>query len=153
MGLFSRKKEKTAREWFVLAYNEKDPKKTVEYYTKCLEIDPKDGVAWNNKGFALDDSGRYEEAIRCYDKALEIDPEDATAKSSKEIAEEKLREQEQKGKEALNAINDAHSALQKAKKLGINTNSEEEKLNNAKLSSMKKISQMQPNLQMNVKIV
>ena len=36
----------------------------------------KDAVAWNNKGLALADLGRYEEAIICYDKALEIDPED-----------------------------------------------------------------------------
>ena len=35
--------------------------------------------------------------------------------------------------EALIAINEAHSTLQKANKFGINTKSEEERLNNAKL--------------------
>ncbi|MEG3057262.1 MAG: tetratricopeptide repeat protein [Methanoculleus sp.] len=33
--------------------------------------------AWNNKGTALANLGRYDEAIRCYDRALEIDPKDA----------------------------------------------------------------------------
>ena len=31
--------------------------------------------AWNNKGVALDNLGRYQEAIEYYDKALEIDPD------------------------------------------------------------------------------
>jgi len=77
MGLSGFKKRiegKTAEEWFELGLKEKDPKKQIEYYSKCL--DPKDAVAWHNKGLALYDLGRYEEAIRCYDKVLEIDPED-----------------------------------------------------------------------------
>jgi tetratricopeptide (TPR) repeat protein len=28
----------------------------------------------NNKGLALDNLGKYEQAIECYDKALEIEP-------------------------------------------------------------------------------
>jgi len=91
MGLFSKKIEgKTAEEWFDLGLKEKDPKKQIEYYSKCLELDPKDAIAWNNKGFALYKLGRYEEAIRCYDTALGINPEDAIAWDNKIIAEEKL---------------------------------------------------------------
>jgi len=41
---------------------------------KCLELDPKYPIAWNNKGIALSKLERYE-AIRCYDKAIEIDRE------------------------------------------------------------------------------
>ena len=63
---------KTAEEWFDLGYKEKDPKKEIEYYSKCLKLDPKNADAWNNKGVALEKLGRYEEAIRCFDKALEI---------------------------------------------------------------------------------
>ena len=54
------------------------------------ELDPKDAVAWHNKGFALHKLGRYEEALRCYDKVLGINPEDAIAWDNKIIAEEKL---------------------------------------------------------------
>jgi len=54
------------------------------------ELDPKDAVAWHNRGLALDELGRYEEAIRCYDTALGINPEDAIAWDNKIIAEEKL---------------------------------------------------------------
>ena len=52
-GLFGKKKGKTAEDWFELGLEEKDPKKKIEYYSKCLELDPKDAVAWNNKGFAF----------------------------------------------------------------------------------------------------
>jgi len=94
MGFFFRKRKiegKTAEEWFDLGYKEKDPKKKIEYYSKCLKLDPKNAVAWFAKGFALDDSGRNEEAIRCYDKALEIDPENEEVKNDKKLAEEKLK--------------------------------------------------------------
>ena len=91
MGLFSKKKEgKTAEEWFELGLKEKDPKKQIEYYSKCLELDPKYAVAWNNKGNALAELGRYEEALRCYDKALEIDPKHVLAWYNKGVALHKL---------------------------------------------------------------
>ena len=86
---------KTAEEWFDLAYNEKDPKKKVEYYTKCLEIDPNYAYAWNNKGLALYKLGRYEEAIECYDRALQIDPDNAVAWTGKGVALGMLRRYEE----------------------------------------------------------
>jgi tetratricopeptide (TPR) repeat protein/serine/threonine protein kinase len=88
MGLLGNKKieGKTAKEWFDLGYNAKDPEEKIGYYTKCLEINPKDASAWHNKGIALRRLERYEEAIRCYDKALEIDPKDASAWYNKGIA-------------------------------------------------------------------
>ena len=46
MGLFGFKKRiegKTSEEWFELGLEEKDPKKQIEYYSKCL--DQKDAVA------------------------------------------------------------------------------------------------------------
>ena len=71
------KSEKTAEEWFELGVREIDPEKQVKYYTKALEINPKYDRAWSFKGFALNNLGRYEEAIICYDKLLEINPNDA----------------------------------------------------------------------------
>ena len=95
--LFKKKKEaKTAEEWFMLGLETEDIEKKVEYYTKALEIDPKYDAAWYNKGTALDDLKRNEEAIRCYDKALEVDQEFEKAKNNRKIAEEKLKEQKEK---------------------------------------------------------
>jgi len=42
--------------------------------------------AWNNKGLALDDLGKFDEAIKCYDKALEIYPEDDITWNNKGFA-------------------------------------------------------------------
>jgi len=76
MGLFGKKKieGKTAEEWFELAHSEKNLEKQIDYYTKCLELDPNNLDAWHNKGFALAVLKKYEKAIRCYDKALGINP-------------------------------------------------------------------------------
>jgi len=43
-------------------------------YDKALEIKPDSYGAWNNRGNALGNLGRWEEAIASYDKALEIKP-------------------------------------------------------------------------------
>jgi tetratricopeptide (TPR) repeat protein len=39
-------------------------------YDKALELKPDLHEAWNNRGNALNDLGRWEEAIASYDKAL-----------------------------------------------------------------------------------
>jgi tetratricopeptide (TPR) repeat protein len=31
-------------------------------------------IAWSNKGAALDDLNKYDEAIQAYDKVIEVDP-------------------------------------------------------------------------------
>ena len=46
-------KGKTAEVWFELGLSEKEPEKGVEYYTKTLEINPKDGIeklTWDTVG-------------------------------------------------------------------------------------------------------
>ena len=48
-------------------------------YDKALEIKPDSYGAWNNRGNALGNLGRWEEAIASYNKALEIKPEDDEA--------------------------------------------------------------------------
>jgi tetratricopeptide (TPR) repeat protein/predicted amidohydrolase len=58
----------------------------IRCFDKAIELKPRDSLAWNNKGVALDCLGKYEEAIRCYDKALEIDPKDSDAWNNKGVA-------------------------------------------------------------------
>ena len=77
---------KTAKEWFGLALKEEDPEKKIRYYSKCLELDPKNADAWYNRGLALSKSERYEAAIRDYDRALDIDPKHADAWNNKGLA-------------------------------------------------------------------
>ncbi|MDQ3967043.1 MAG: tetratricopeptide repeat-containing serine protease family protein, partial [Thermoproteota archaeon] len=47
--------------------------KAIEQYEIILN-DPNYANAWYNKGLALDNLGKHQEAIACYDNALEIDP-------------------------------------------------------------------------------
>jgi tetratricopeptide (TPR) repeat protein len=46
---------------------------------KAIELDPNNADAWNMKGWAQSNLGKYEEAIRCFDKAIELDPNNADA--------------------------------------------------------------------------
>jgi tetratricopeptide (TPR) repeat protein len=48
-------------------------------YDKALEIKPDFHEAWYNRGIALGNLGRYEEAIASWDRALEIKPDDHEA--------------------------------------------------------------------------
>ena len=43
-----------------------------------------------NRGNALDELGRYSEAVTSYDKALAINPNDVAAKQNREIVLKKL---------------------------------------------------------------
>ncbi|PKL62276.1 MAG: hypothetical protein CVV31_07215, partial [Methanomicrobiales archaeon HGW-Methanomicrobiales-2] len=53
---------------------------------RALEVGPKYARAWNNKGVALGNLGRYDEGIQCYDRVLEVDPKDADAWYSEGVA-------------------------------------------------------------------
>ena len=55
---------KTASEWFKLGYKAEDSLRKLEYYGYTTELDPKNGNAWNNRGWALSELKRYEEAIQ-----------------------------------------------------------------------------------------
>ena len=41
---------------------------------KSLEVDSNDAYAWYQKGAALNNLNRYEEAIKCFNRAIEIQP-------------------------------------------------------------------------------
>jgi tetratricopeptide (TPR) repeat protein len=61
-------------------------KTAIRCFDKAIELSPRDTLAWNNKGVALDDLGRHKEAIECYDVVIEIDPKDADAWSNKGVS-------------------------------------------------------------------
>lgn len=50
--------------------------KSIEYFTKAIEIDPNDGYAFGNRGLARSYVGDFKGAISDYSKAIEIDPND-----------------------------------------------------------------------------
>ena len=53
---------------------------------QALHFKPDDPDAWNNRGYALDNLGRYEEAINSYDQALHFKPDDHQAWNNPGIA-------------------------------------------------------------------
>ena len=91
MSLFKKKEnEKTAEEWFILGTDEGDSDKQLEYFTKALEMDPEVIIRWVIKGQALNNLGRYDEAILCLDKALELDLENGSSWNFKGVALQNL---------------------------------------------------------------
>ena len=58
---------------------EADYNSAIASYDKALEFKPDKDEAWNNRGIALHNLGRYEAAIASYDKALEFKPDDDQA--------------------------------------------------------------------------
>jgi len=67
------------------------------------EIEDKSLVVWFNKGFALHNLGRYDEAINCFDEAIRLDPNLAPAWYNKGLSLGKLERYE----DAINAFNEA----------------------------------------------
>ncbi|MFQ6071869.1 MAG: tetratricopeptide repeat protein, partial [Methanosarcinales archaeon] len=55
-------------------------------YDNALKINPKDAKVWNNKGAALYNLHKYDEAVVCYDNALKINPKDAKVWNNKGAA-------------------------------------------------------------------
>lgn len=64
-------------------------KKEIENYDKILSDNPS-VKAWNNKGIALSERDRFDEAIKCYDKALELDPQDTDVWNNKGTALDRM---------------------------------------------------------------
>jgi len=51
----------------------------IQAFDEAIKLDPDDAGAWFNKGNALSDQGRYDEAIEAFDEAIRLDPENAGA--------------------------------------------------------------------------
>ncbi|MDQ6865242.1 MAG: tetratricopeptide repeat protein [Thermoproteota archaeon] len=79
----------------------------LDYYDQAIKIDPNYAYVWNNKGWALSNLGKYDEAIECYDTAINIDPNYADAWNNKGVSLRKIEQQE-----------DADRCFTKARELG-----------------------------------
>ena len=53
------------------------------------DLEPDNAAAYYNKGIALRNLEKYDEAIACYDKAIELEPDNAAAYYNKGIALQK----------------------------------------------------------------
>ena len=51
-----------------------------------IRLDSNDAESWSNKGSALGEQGKYDEAIKAFDEAIRLDPKLATAWYNKGIA-------------------------------------------------------------------
>ncbi|MBN1235347.1 MAG: tetratricopeptide repeat protein, partial [Methanotrichaceae archaeon] len=57
----------------IVQNNERNFQAAIGLYDQALEQDPGNYLAWELKGFALHDLGRYEEALSSFDRAIAID--------------------------------------------------------------------------------
>jgi len=49
--------------------------KAIDKFSQVIEIEPENGGAYYNKGFALENLQRFSEALDCYSKSISLDPE------------------------------------------------------------------------------
>src|SRR4030042_1797338 len=73
----------------------------IREYSKAIELDPDNAVAWNNRGLASLYKEQYDLAIADYSKAIELDPGYAAAWNNKGVALQNLGRNE----EALECYN------------------------------------------------
>jgi tetratricopeptide (TPR) repeat protein len=73
----------------------------------AIELDPQSAAAWDNKGQALYEQGKYDEALQALDEAIELDPQLADAWNNKALA-----------LKAISRTAEADAAFAKARELG-----------------------------------
>ena len=71
--------QKEAKEWFKKAYSTDNLTLKIEYYTKAIELDPKNAYNYGNRGSVYNKLTEYQKAIDDCTKALELDPKNAYA--------------------------------------------------------------------------
>ena len=64
-------------------------------YEQAIRLDPNSSIAYHNKGNALNELKRYEEALIAYEQAIRLDPTDAVTYYNKGVALEKLKRYEE----------------------------------------------------------
>jgi tetratricopeptide (TPR) repeat protein len=80
-------------------YNE-----AIEAFNKAIELNPKDAVAYNNRGAAYGQTGNYKQQIEDSSKALQLNPKDAVAFNNRGVAYGELGNHEQEIEDCSKAI-------------------------------------------------
>ena len=86
----------TPEEWFVMGYNVQQNQQyydAITYYGQSIKLSDSDklkSLAYNNRGSAKDDLGKYEEAILDYDEAIKLNQLDGDYYSNLGNAKTKL---------------------------------------------------------------
>jgi tetratricopeptide (TPR) repeat protein len=79
-------------EYFKLAYDEKEPIKKIELYTKSIELDSNKSASFNNRGIIFSDLTRYDKAIEDFSRAIELDPKNSSVYSNRGAIFYKLKD-------------------------------------------------------------
>ncbi|CDP10905.1 unnamed protein product [Coffea canephora] len=78
---------------------------------KSIEIDPNYSKAYSRLGFAYYAQGKYRDAIdKGFIKALQLDPNNSSVKENIRVAEQKLREEQQRAGQSQNSSSNHHPA-------------------------------------------
>jgi len=67
----------SAEEWNIMGddqYDAGDYKTAIEYYTKAIELAPKESKFYSDRGAAYNELGEYDKALVDLNKAIELDP-------------------------------------------------------------------------------
>src|SRR3972149_3315794 len=86
MILFGKPKEPEDVIYQAMSFLEKNqPKAAIVLFNQALKADPKNIEALYNKGLALNQIRKYQDAITSFDKVLEIKPDDAPSLNNQAI--------------------------------------------------------------------
>jgi tetratricopeptide (TPR) repeat protein len=101
-----------ALKWFNRGYEEKDFNKQIDYYSKAIEFNPKDHLAFYNRAFSYGELKQYDKAIEDLNIALQIDPTYTNAYINRGLAFNNLKQYDQAIEDYSKAIDlDPNSVL------------------------------------------
>lgn len=99
--------EYTAYDWLNLgdaAYYAGEYEKAIDNYTKAIEINPEDAMAYNNRGVAYHKLEQYENAISDLTKAIEIHSEESNYYRNRGVSYHHFKQYEKAIKDFTKAI-------------------------------------------------
>lgn len=92
---YAKKIDSTALRFLIAGNMETTPEIKIRYFTRAIQAQPDYADAYNNRGNAYCDLGRFREGIADYTKAILLEPEDATPYNNRGLAKansDKLKE-------------------------------------------------------------